>query len=136
MVNHCRASNQVEVFRQGDSLLLYLFVMCMEKLYQTIEEAIIGNKWKLIKVSRNGPLLSNLFFTDDIIMFAEATVKQVMVVNNCLQRFRKTSEQKVSLLKSLVNFSKNVEISMQSEICEVLGMEATKIWEFILVFPL
>lgn len=115
--------------------MLYLFVMCMEKLYQTIEEAIIGNKWKLIKVSRNGPLLSNLFFTDDIIMFAEATVKQVMVVNNCLQRFRKTSEQKVSLLKSLVNFSKNVEISMQSEICEVLGMEATKIWEFILVFP-
>ncbi|XP_056688793.1 uncharacterized protein [Spinacia oleracea] len=59
--------------RQGDPLSPYLFVMCMERLYQTIEEAIIAKKWKPIRASRNGPLLSNLFFADDILLLAEAS---------------------------------------------------------------
>lgn len=43
--------------RQGDPLSPYLFVMCMERLYQTIEEVIIAKKWKPIHASRNGPSL-------------------------------------------------------------------------------
>lgn len=59
--------------RQGDPLSPYLFVMCMERLNQVIEEAILANRWKPIRASRNGPKISNVFFADDIILFAEAS---------------------------------------------------------------
>lgn len=61
--------------RQGDPLSSYLFVMCMERLYQTIEDAIVLDKWKPIRASRDGPLLSNLFFADDVVLFAVADVR-------------------------------------------------------------
>lgn len=86
--------------RQGDPLSPYLFVMCMERLFQTIEAAIIENKWKPIRASRGGPLLSNLFFADDIILFAEASVDQANIIHDCLTRFCNASGQKVSLPKS------------------------------------
>lgn len=57
--------------RQGDPLSPYIFVLCMERLNQVIEAAIIEDKWKPIHASRGGPKLSNLFFADDIILFAE-----------------------------------------------------------------
>lgn len=61
--------------------------MCMERLCQTIQEEIVGEGWKPIRASRDGPLLSNLFFTDDIILFAEESVEQALVINDCLNRF-------------------------------------------------
>lgn len=89
---------------QGDPLSPYLFVMCMERLYQTIEEAIIANKWKPIQASRNGPFLSNLFFADDIVLFAEANTEQAKVIQDVLQRFCKAKGQKLSLPKSIIYF--------------------------------
>ena len=111
--------------RQGDPLSPYLFVMCMERLFQTIEESIIAQRWKPIRASRDGPLLSNLFFADDIILFTEASVEQAVVIQDCLDRFCRASGQKVSSSKSCVYFSKNVPDSAQKEISEKLGMEAT-----------
>ena len=111
--------------RQGDPLSPYLFVMCMERLYQTIEAAIIANKWKPIRASRGGPLLSNLFFADDIILFAEASLDQANVIHDCLDRFCNASGQKVSLAKSRVYFSKNVDTSTKAILTEALQMEAT-----------
>lgn len=59
----------------------------MERLNQVIEEAIIANKWKPIQASRNSLKLSNLCFADDIILFAEATVDQAEVLQQCLHHF-------------------------------------------------
>lgn len=111
--------------RQGGPLSPYLFVMCMERLYQRIEEAIIANKWKPIHASRNGPSLSNLFFADDIVLFAEATTEQAQVIQDVLLRFCKASGQKLSLQKSRIYFSQNVRPEMQNNICDALGIMGT-----------
>ena len=112
--------------RQGDPLSPYLFVMCMERLYQTIEEEIMAQRWKPIRASRNGPLLSNLFFADDIILFAEANSDQARIVNDCLGRFCCASGQRVSCTKSRIYFSTNVTQDMQHDISQILNMEATE----------
>lgn len=57
--------------RQGDPLSPYLFVLCMERLSVLINREVDGNRWKGIKVSRNAPLLTHLFFVDDLILFGE-----------------------------------------------------------------
>lgn len=85
--------------RQGDPLSPYLFILCMERLNQVIEEAIINGLWHPIYASRGGPKLSNLCFADDIILFAEASLDQAPIINDCLQRFCAASGQKVSLQK-------------------------------------
>lgn len=79
----------------------------MERLYQTIEEAIITQKWKPIRASRDRPLLSNLFFANDVILFAEADVEQETVMNDVLHRFFQASGQKLSFAKSSVFFQKH-----------------------------
>lgn len=85
--------------RQGDPLSAYLFVICMERMFQTIEEAIVLNHWKPIRASRDGPLLSNLFFADDVVLFAEATQDQAYVIRDCLDRICGASGQRFSLAK-------------------------------------
>lgn len=111
--------------RQGDPLSPYLFVMCMERLYQTIEEAIVNNKWRPIRASRNGSLLSNLFFADDIVLFAEADIDQANVINDCLTRFCLASGQKISCSKSRVYFSSNVSNEEKAAVSEALNIEST-----------
>lgn len=70
---------------QGDPLSPYLFVMCMERLYQTIEEAIALQKWKPIRASRNSSLISNMVFADDVVLFVVKDVNQVGIIQDCLK---------------------------------------------------
>lgn len=73
----------------------------------------MGGLWKPIYASRGGPKLSNLFFADDIILFAEASIDQAMVVKTCLDKLCAASGQKVSLNKSCVYFSNNTSLEVQ-----------------------
>ena len=110
---------------QGDPLSPYLFVLCMERLNQIIEEAIIAGNWIPIHASRGGPLLSNLFFADDIILFAEASPTQAYVIQDCLNRFCAASGQKVSIRKSTIYYSHNTAEYIKDEISAILGMDTT-----------
>lgn len=53
--------------RQGDPMSPYVFVLCMERLSQAINLHVNKGHWKAIKLGRSGPLLSHLFFADDLI---------------------------------------------------------------------
>ena len=57
----------------------YIFVFCMERLAHRIEVSVQSKKWRPINLSREGLQLSHLFFADDLVLFAEASMEQVGV---------------------------------------------------------
>ena len=60
--------------RQGDLLSPYLFILCMDFLGQVIEEKCNAKLWQPVKASQSCPTFSHLFFTDDLLLFAQITL--------------------------------------------------------------
>lgn len=44
-------------------------------------------KWAPIHLNRGGPLISHLFFADDLLLFMKANVEQVEIVKGVLEDF-------------------------------------------------
>lgn len=70
------------------------------------------------KLSRHGLELSHLFFTNDLVLFSEASVEQIHVVMDCLDRFCKCSGQHInrqmSRLYCLANVSSQDAITLSN----------------------
>ena len=111
--------------RQGDPLSPYLFVACMERLSQLIEAHCLEGRWKAISLTRGGTQISHLMFTDDVVLFGEASQVQAQLVSACLQDFCGASMQRVSMRKSSIFFSPNTNDAVVAEVCTILGMQQT-----------
>lgn len=111
--------------RQGDPMSPYLFVLCMEKLSHIIKAEVTQGRWCGLKISRYGPVISHLFFADDMVLFAEATEEQMGTIKRCLNLFEEASGQKVSLQKSQMFFSNNVDPEKANRIAEIVGITRT-----------
>ncbi|XVE49681.1 hypothetical protein DITRI_Ditri01bG0100700 [Diplodiscus trichospermus] len=104
--------------RQGEPLSPYLFVLCIEKLNHMIMDCIDAGEWKPIKVARNGPSLSHLFFAYDIVLFAVASLDQIKVIKQCLDGICSWSGQRVSFERSKIFFSANVDPYLAAQISD------------------
>ena len=60
---------------QGNPLLPYLFILCMEVLRALIEDKCKKKLWNLVKSSQSGPAFSHLFFADDLMLLSRQTEK-------------------------------------------------------------
>ncbi|XVF84679.1 hypothetical protein PTKIN_Ptkin17bG0057000 [Pterospermum kingtungense] len=79
-------------------------------------------KWKGIKLSRGGPILSHLFFADDMVLFAEASLKQLQVIMGILNGFCASSGKRVNFQKSQLFVSDNVPLEVASELSSFSGI--------------
>jgi ribonuclease HI len=122
--------------RQGDPLSPYLFVLCMEFLSHYIIRNIDDGLWKPVRLSRNGPPLSHLFFADDVLLFAKATKSQALTIDSTLKRFADLSGLKVNASKSKVFFSSNTRRGKISSIVTSTGINRTLSLEKYLGFPM
>lgn len=113
---------QTRGIRQGDPLSLYLFVLCLERLAHRKQQEASNRSWRPLKASRNGPAILHLFFTDDLMLFAESSVEQMDVIKKCLSDFSKASGQRICFEKSAVFFSPNVNRDKTTEISMVVGI--------------
>ena len=91
--------------RQGDPLSPYLFIMCMDFLGQLIEEKC----WNSVKASKSGSAFSHLMFTDDVVLFAKANLKNCHAIREVLETFYRKFGQSVGEAKTRVFFSPNVD---------------------------
>lgn len=108
--------------RQGDPMSPYLFVICMEKLSQIINYRVEKKEWKGLKDSRSGPLISHTFFTDDLILFSEASTKQAEILKESIELFYNLSGQKVSFAENVPNdLANNIARILNSSLVKDLG---------------
>ncbi|KAA3482794.1 Retrovirus-related Pol polyprotein LINE-1 [Gossypium australe] len=112
--------------RQGDPLSPYLFVLIVERLSHLINQALFYKQWKPIKLSCNGPPLTHLFFADDLVLFAEASMEQVDIIKETMTKFCEASGQKVSLDKSVMMVSANTGEQKAKDLASRLGIKITK----------
>lgn len=108
--------------RQGCPLSPYLFVLCMERLAHGIAKSVEAGDWKPFKICKNGPLLSHLFFADDLLLFGRADLVTAENIAHVLDEFCTSSGMKVSTTKTTMSFSKNVTNATRRNLKEMLGV--------------
>jgi hypothetical protein len=112
--------------QQGDPISPYLFVLCIDKLSHFISHAVESGEWKALRADRSGPLGSHLMFADDLLLFGEATKIQINCVTRILTNFCRISGQEVSLEKTSIFFSKNVNRDTRSRLVQISGFRETQ----------
>ena len=66
--------------RQGDPFSPYLFVLCMERLFNMILAKVNDKSWKRVRASVQGPAISHLFFADDLLLFGKAVERNCQTI--------------------------------------------------------
>ncbi|KAE8732459.1 hypothetical protein F3Y22_tig00002058pilonHSYRG00012 [Hibiscus syriacus] len=116
--------NPKQGLRQGDPLSPYLFILVMERLSHMILEREEKGLWKSFKCLRGGVKLSHLFFTDDLLLFAEAKADQMNNIRSCLHEFSRAGVE-VNLQKSKKFISPNVNSNMARDLSHLCGISLT-----------
>ncbi|GLT57157.1 hypothetical protein SLA2020_301450 [Shorea laevis] len=111
--------------RQGDPLSPYLFILCMEYLSLRFTEGTNSGLWKGCKAGRRGPILSHLFFADDLIFVGEASQQNCMFFSSIMQDFCMRSGLMINHEKSKVLFSENVHTQTRDTLCSLFGFPQT-----------
>ncbi|KAA3481478.1 Retrovirus-related Pol polyprotein LINE-1 [Gossypium australe] len=109
--------------RQGCPLSPYLFVLCMEWLGHFIHSRKEVSIWDPIRLSRSGPLVSHLFFADDLVIFCKAQIDQARFLESIISLFCEISGHKISVKKSNIFFSKNTEDETRNQIRQLFGFQ-------------
>lgn len=65
------------------------------------------------------------FFADDLLLFSEASIEQIEVMESCLAEFCDLSGQRVSFNKSRICFSNNVNPAMACSMSQRCGIPLT-----------
>jgi ribonuclease HI len=81
-------------------------------------------------------VFSHLFFADDLLFCAEASINSCNTITRVLADFCHLSGQKVNLSKSKVFFSPNVNPDLRQHLCGILGVSSTPNIGKYLGFPL
>ncbi|CAM8920557.1 unnamed protein product [Rhodiola kirilowii] len=109
--------------RQGDPISPYLFLICAEWLTYTLSRYREIGLLEGIKICRGAPIISNLMFADDCLLFIKSTKNSVSWIRDILKRYEAVSGQKVNLSKSEVVCSKAVPEAFRQELVERMGVE-------------
>ena len=113
----------------------YLFLLCAMGLQGLLKKAEMEGKIKGVAISRYGPRVSHLFFTDDNVLFCRATEAECQRVLDILAMYERGTGQKINKEKTNIFFSSNTLQQTQSRIQHLLGVPAIRQYEKYLGLP-
>lgn len=125
MVLNGKVDDRFEInrgLRQGGPLSSFLFLICSEGLSSLLRLAECDERLRGAKASRNGPSISHLLFTDDSILFGEASVQRANVIRSILHEYEQCSGQSIKFNKSLAFFSTNTDGTTKNVVASSLGV--------------
>ncbi|PNY05589.1 ribonuclease H [Trifolium pratense] len=122
--------------RQGDPLSPYLFIICMEKLSISINNAVLQKTWDPVHISKFGPKLSHLLFADDVLLFTKAKNSQIKFMTELFERFSHASGLKINLSKSRAFYSSGTPRDKINRLTSLSGIRNTTSLEKYLGFPI
>ncbi|KAA3450812.1 Retrovirus-related Pol polyprotein LINE-1 [Gossypium australe] len=108
---------------QGCPLSPHLFVLCMEGLGHSIRANMDASKWKPIRLSRTGPVVSHLFFANSLMIFCKAQVEQARMLDSILNQFYANLGYRISARKTNIYFSKVTEGVIHHQISQMFGFQ-------------
>lgn len=97
---------------------------------------MLERKWQRIKASKDGPWVSYLLFTDDVLLFTRASTSQARVVAQIFDKFSKASGLKVNIAKSRAFYSLGVPRSTIEHLTSISQIRSIVALDKYLGFPL
>lgn len=86
--------------RQGCALSPYVFILCMNVLTIMIENKVRSRELSGLKLAPTAPILTNLMYADDLLVFGKANEIEVRCIQGVLRNFCCISGQEISQQKS------------------------------------
>ena len=109
--------------RQGDPLSSCLFILCGQVLSGLCQKVERDGTLQGIKVARGSPRVNHLLFTDDTMFFCQTSQTICNKLKNILERYEKTSGQKINVDKSSITFSSKPPPETKRSVKEALGID-------------
>lgn len=113
--------------RQGDPLSPLLFIMMHQLFSFNLKKLERMGSLQPYKPGRSIQPISHLLFADDVLIFSNCRIRSLRCLRDLLQRYERSSGQKINLEKSSIFVSKHINGRKLSRIQSVLGC---KIREF------
>ena len=117
--------------RQGNPLSPYLFLLCAEGFTSLLQKAVLEGNIQGVSICRRAPRISHLLFTDDSLLFCQATYKETKVVLEILKLYVEASSQCINMDKSSVFFSSNTSPQIRDLIKVLLGVSEVVKFEWV-----
>ena len=89
------------VLQQGDPISSFLFLFCAEGLSTLLHQATSSGLLRGMATCPQGPWISHLFFTDDSIIFYQATREECSQLAQILETYEQASSQQINREKNI-----------------------------------
>ncbi|GAA0152319.1 hypothetical protein LIER_10830 [Lithospermum erythrorhizon] len=96
--------------RHDDLLSPYLFIVCTEGLISLLKGVCARGELYGLRMGNGLKPLSHLMFADDILLLSKASVEEAHTIKRILCLYEQWSRQRVSVQKSTIVFSPNVDV--------------------------
>lgn len=110
--------------RQGCPLSPYLFIICSEVLFKVLYFAIQHQLLRVYKSLREVLVVSHLFFADDCLLVARATVKDVACLKAIFDTYYEISGQSINVSKSQIQISPKTPNYIKTRILHLTHMNS------------